>query len=136
MKIKRREFIAAIPVGFLMTNAFGIRSVSGKENMYGLIGKLIAVEGKRDELIRILLEGTNEMPGCLSYIVGKDGADANTIWITEVWKDQASHKASLSLPVVQKAIAKGKPLIAGFGDQIVIEPVGGYGLQKKSKNAD
>lgn len=97
--------------------------------MYGLIGKLIAMEGKRDELIKILLEGTNEMPGCLSYIVAKDKADANAIWITEVWKDESSHKASLLLPVVQKAIAKGKPMIAGFGDQTVIEPVGGHGLK-------
>jgi quinol monooxygenase YgiN len=75
--------------------------------MYGLIGKMTAVEGKRDELIAILLQGTKEMPGCLSYIVAKDPADATTIWVTEVWEDQASHKASLSLPAVREAIAKG-----------------------------
>ena len=44
--------------------------------MHGLIGKIIAVEGKRDALIAILLEGTQEMPGCLSYIVARDAADA------------------------------------------------------------
>ena len=98
--------------------------------MYGLIGKMIAAEGKRDELIDILLEGTNEMPGCLSYIVSKDMNDKNAIWITEVWKDETSHKASLSLPQVQKAITKGKPIIAGFSDQTVTEPVGGQGLKK------
>jgi quinol monooxygenase YgiN len=69
------------------------------------------------------------MPGCLSYIVSKDTTDANAIWITEVWKDQKSHKDSLSLPIVQKAIAKGKPLIAGFSNQTVIEPIGGHGLK-------
>lgn len=52
--------------------------------MFGLIGKMMAAEGKRDELIKILLEGTNEMPGCLSYIVAKATADKNAIWITEV----------------------------------------------------
>ncbi len=26
------------------------------------------------------------MPGCLSYIVAKDLADATTIWATEVWQ--------------------------------------------------
>ena len=98
--------------------------------MFGLIGKMIAVEGKRDELIKILLEGTEDMPGCLSYIVAKDKSDANGIWITEVWKDEESHKASLSLPIVKKAIAKGKPLIAGFGDFNTVEPVGGKGLKK------
>ena len=97
--------------------------------MYGLIGKLIAAEGKRDELIKILLESVNEMPGCLSYIVAKDTTDVNAIWITEVWDNQESHKKSLSLPVVQNAIKKGKPLIAGFANQTIIEPVGGHGLK-------
>lgn len=129
MDIKRREFIVAMPVVFSLFNTFGCNSVSGKENMYGLIGKLIAAEGKRDELIKILLESVNEMPGCLSYIVAKDTTDTNAIWITEVWDNQESHKKSLSLPVVQNAIKKGKPLIAGFDSQTVIEPVGGHGLK-------
>lgn len=50
--------------------------------MYGLIGKPLAAPGKRDELIQILLEGKNEMPGCLNYIVAKDATDPNGIWIT------------------------------------------------------
>jgi quinol monooxygenase YgiN len=40
--------------------------------MYGLIGKIIARPGDRDELIAILLEGSGGMPGCLSYVVAKD----------------------------------------------------------------
>jgi quinol monooxygenase YgiN len=100
----------------------------GAKKMHGLIGKMSAVEGKRDELINILLAGTKEMPGCLSYIVAKDPADANAIWVTEVWDDQASHKASLSLPAVRTAITKGKPLIAKFDQSVTTEPVGGHGL--------
>jgi quinol monooxygenase YgiN len=84
--------------------------------MYGLMGKMTAVPGQRDALIAILLEGIMEMPGCLSYIVAKDTADENAIWITEVWDSEASHRASLSLPQVQQAIAHGRPLIAGFSD--------------------
>ena len=97
--------------------------------MYGLIGKMTAVEGKRDELIAILLDGAARMPGCLSYIVAKDMSDANAIWITEVWQDEPSHAASLKLPSVQQAIAKGRPLIAGFGERVVTTPVGGEGLR-------
>ena len=96
--------------------------------MHGLIGKMIAVSGRRDALIAILLEGVSDMPGCLSYIVAKDPVDANAIWSTEVWDSQVSHKASLSLPSVRQAIAQGKPLIAGFGESVVTEPVGGHGL--------
>ena len=96
--------------------------------MYGLIGKMIAAPGKRDELIAILLESVARMPGCLSYIIAKDTGDANAIWITEAWDSKASHDASLSLPSVKEAIAKGRPLIAGFGDRVVTTPVGGTGL--------
>ncbi|HEY1380789.1 MAG TPA: putative quinol monooxygenase [Gemmataceae bacterium] len=98
------------------------------KKMHGLIGKMIAVDGKRDELIAILLDGTKEMPGCLSYVVAKDPADANAVWVTEVWDDRASHTASLSLPAVKAAIAKGRPLIAKFDQHVTTEPVGGHGL--------
>jgi quinol monooxygenase YgiN len=101
----------------------------GKHAMYGLIGKALAAPGKRDELIAILLEGTREMPGCLSYIVAKDTADPNGIWITEVWDSEESHRASLALPAVKAAIAKGRPLIAGFAERFTTEPVGGQSLE-------
>ena len=96
--------------------------------MYGLIGKLMAVPGRRDKLASILLESTTAMPGCLSYVIATDGSDSDAIWVTEVWEDEASHTASLSLPQVMQAIAKGRPLIAGFGERYVTTPVGGHGL--------
>ena len=96
--------------------------------MYGLIGKMIAAADQRDALIDILLESTTEMPGCISYIIAKDPADANAIWITEVWDNPESHRASLSLPAVQQAIAQARPLIANFEAPTITEPVGGYGL--------
>ena len=98
--------------------------------MYGLIGKMRAQPGKRGDLIAVLLDGTGAMPGCLAYIVAEDVEDADAIWITEVWTDEASHKASLTLPAVQAAIAKGRPMIAGFDSQTVLRPVGGVGLPR------
>jgi quinol monooxygenase YgiN len=96
--------------------------------MYGLIGKIVATPGQRDALIEILLEGTLAMPGCRSYVIARDPADADGLWVTEVWDDQASHRASLSLPAVQAAITRGKPLIKEFASHVVTEPVGGHGL--------
>ncbi|HPF62855.1 MAG: antibiotic biosynthesis monooxygenase [Gemmatimonadetes bacterium] len=96
--------------------------------MHGLIGKMRAVPGQRDALIAILLEGVAGMPGCLSYVVARDPADADAIWITEVWDSPASHQASLALPAVRDAIARGRPLIAGFEQHVTTEPVGGHGL--------
>lgn len=103
-------------------------AVAGDKTMYGLIGQMKAAPGKREELVAILMDGTGAMPGCLSYILALDPADADTIWITEVWTDKDSHAASLKLPAVQAAIAKGRPLIVGFGHRFETTPVGGHGL--------
>jgi len=96
--------------------------------MYGLIGKLVTVDGQREALIAILLEGTAAMPGCRSYVVARDSADPNGVWVTEVWDSKESHDASLSLPSVRSAIARGRPLIARFESSVVTEPAGGAGL--------
>jgi quinol monooxygenase YgiN len=91
--------------------------------MYGLIGKVIAVPGKREELIEILLAGSAEVPGCQSYIVAKVAEDPNAVWVSEVWDSRESHQASLGLPQVFQAIEKGRPLISGFGERFETEPV-------------
>lgn len=98
--------------------------------MYGLIGKMLAQPGQRDALIAAMLEGTTDMPGCLSYIVARDPADENAIWITEVWDGAESHRASLQLPAVQATIARARPIIAGFGERFETAPVGGVGLAR------
>jgi quinol monooxygenase YgiN len=96
--------------------------------MYGLIGKIIAVEGSRDSLAAILLDGIAGMPGCLSYVVARDTEDPNALWVTEVWDSESSHENSLSLPSVREAIQKGRPMIAGFGERYITNPLGGQGL--------
>lgn len=96
--------------------------------MYGLIGRIDAVKGSREELAGVLLEGIQEMPGCLSYVVAEDAEDPDALWVTEVWDSEASHEEALSLPAVQEAMRKGRPLIEGFGQRHVTAPVGGRGL--------
>jgi quinol monooxygenase YgiN len=68
------------------------------------------------------------VPGCFSFAVVQDPIDADAIWVTEVWESQGSHQASLSLPSVQQAISRGRPLIVGFGERFETQPVGGHGL--------
>jgi quinol monooxygenase YgiN len=96
--------------------------------VYGLIGQIAAVPGKRDELGSILT-GMSSMPGCLSYVVANDPADPDCLWVTEVWESKEAHAESLTLPAVQEAIAKGRSLIAGFETRVETEPVGGIGLE-------
>jgi quinol monooxygenase YgiN len=136
-KMRRRDFlaiggisatvVATASCAFTTSAAQSVTTEDGAE-MYGLIGKMTAAPGKRDELIGILVNATGQMPGCLSYVVAKDATDADAIWITEAWQNKASHDASLSLPQVKESMAKGRPLIASFGDRIVTTPIGGWGL--------
>lgn len=97
--------------------------------MYGLIGRMIAADGQRDALLALLRAGSADMPGCLSYVIAFDGADANALWITEVWDSAESHAASLSLPQVRAAIDEARPLIAGFDSRAETVPMhlGGQG---------
>jgi|TARA_R100000935_G_scaffold43411_1_gene65816 quinol monooxygenase YgiN len=125
--LDRRTVLASAAAATSLA-ACGIQFGKETSSMYGLIGKFTATDGNRDALIRILLDGVSGMPGCLSYVVASDPADANVIWITEVWDSQESHAASLSMPSVQEAIGKGRPLIAGMERIAETRPEGGHGL--------
>jgi quinol monooxygenase YgiN len=104
----------------------------GGADMYGLIGKMISKPGQRDSLLAFILQGAENMPGCLSYIVARDTGDQDAIWITEVWTDEESHQASLQLPSVQNAIAQAMPLIQSLEPGIVTQPIGGVGLSEST----
>jgi quinol monooxygenase YgiN len=125
MNIKRRTFLA----GTAAIVAIGPAAAMNEEHeMYGLIGKMTSQPGKRNALTAILVSGVAGMPGCLSYVVANDPANEDAIWITEVWVSKEAHAASLALPSVRDAIAKGRPLIAGMERVAETAPVGGSGL--------
>src|SRR5579871_6445363 len=92
--------------------------------MYGTIGQILTAPENRDTVIGLLRDGSAKMPGCLSYVVAKDAARDDAIWVTETWADKQSHQNSLSLPQVREAIAKARPLITGFGTRVETVPVG------------
>jgi quinol monooxygenase YgiN len=130
MTLARREVLAG---GLALAAAgFPASAEAPVGPMHGLIGRMRAVAGQRDALIATLLEGTGGMPGCLSYVVAKDPGEADAIWITEVWDNRASHAASLQRPQVRAAIARARPLIAGFDSGQETIPVGGIGLWRES----
>ncbi len=96
--------------------------------MYGLIGRMLAVPGQRDALAQLMTEGMGTMPGCRVYVVALDAANADAIWISEVWDNAEAHKASLELPAVQALIGQARPLIAGMDNRVETVPLGGVGL--------
>ncbi len=88
---------------------------------FGLHGSLLATPGQRDLLVAHMLEAARLMqdaPGCELYLVSTADTDDDdaAVWITEVWRTEADHDASLSLPGVPELIGRARPLIAGMGD--------------------
>jgi len=127
MEISRRIVVAG--VGLTVTSPLHASAASmGSAPMYGLIGKMTAQPGRRDELVRILIDGVSGLPGCLSYIVAVDPLEPEVIWITEAWQSKEAHGASLTLPSVRDAISKGRPMIAGMSTVAETAPAGGHGL--------
>ncbi|HZU42357.1 MAG TPA: putative quinol monooxygenase [Terriglobales bacterium] len=121
----RRTFFEQLAVMMLTSVFAGSQEAS---RMWGMIAKITVVPGKRDEMIAILKESASDMRGCLSYIVAKDAANENTIWVTEVWDSMASHDASLSLPAVKSSMPRAKAIVSNFERVAVTTPLWGIGL--------
>ncbi len=123
---RRTHLKAMMAMAGLLLPASAVRALEvGMEEIepqYGLIGQVVAKPGERAALAAALTEGTGEMPGNFLYLVGEDSANPDALWIVELWADEAAHAASLALPEVQAAIAKGRPLIAGFGTRAEFKP--------------
>lgn len=125
----RREFIAATGLTGVGL-ALGALTVAGMgEKMYGQIAKITAISGKRDELISVLIAGTKNMPGCLSYVIAEDATEPDAVWISEAWENKESHDSSLGLPSVKDSLTKGRSLIAAFSNRVITTPIGGTGLE-------
>ncbi len=93
--------------------------------MFGLISQFMTKPEQRDELAEILAAATQDMPGCLSYVIARDAARDDTLWVTEVWTDHESHAASPELPAVREALTKERALITGMGSRTTTEPIAG-----------
>lgn len=126
MPVARRGFVGgAAMLGLLAGRA---NAAAAGNELYGMIGKITAKPGARAELAKLLLAGSESMPGCLSYVVSEDMAAPDVLWVSEAWDNKASHAASLKLPAVRDAIAKARPLITGFETAAETRPIGGIGL--------
>jgi quinol monooxygenase YgiN len=124
MAVARRSVVGGgLALALLGKEAWAMEGTT----MWGMIGKIKAHPGQRAALAAILTAGSGTMPGCLAYIVSVDVSVADALWVTEYWDSKSSHDASLSLPAVKDAIAKGRPLIAGFERGAELRPISGVG---------
>ncbi len=98
---------------------------------YALLNKLTTKPDQRQNVVDILLESGklfDDNPACHLYLVSESAADADVIWVTDLWTDQESHTEALQAPELRPFIEKSMPLLEGMPEQIEIRPVGGKGL--------
>ncbi len=95
---------------------------------FGLHGFLVAQRGQRDALLAHMLQAARLMQdatGCELYLVSTSEIDDDVIWITEVWRSEDDHDASLLLSGVPELIGRARPLIAGMGESQRLKVRGG-----------
>jgi quinol monooxygenase YgiN len=96
-----------------------------------VIAKLQANEGQRDALVAALqaaLTTAAGEPGTIFYILHEEVADAQTLWLYEMYADQAAgetHMASDAYKALGPAI---RPFLAGRPELTFVKPIGGKGL--------
>ncbi len=99
---------------------------------FAMFGKVVAKVGRRDALVDLLLEASRllaPLAGCQLYIVNIVPAEPETVWVTELWRSQEDHDASLKMDSVKALIARAVPLMAaGSSESIRLVPVGGKGM--------
>jgi quinol monooxygenase YgiN len=95
------------------------------------IAKIVAQDGKRDELIEAMGPLVDHVkanePGTLTYLMNKDASDENVIWMYEEYEDQealAAHGQSEQMKAFGMAL---RPLAAGRPEITLLTPVGGKG---------
>ena len=101
---------------------------------YGYIGSMRARAGSRDDVIAILLSGSDGLraAGCQLYAVSTDPADGDVIWVTEIWDSPGHHDASLRLPETRAAIGQAMPMLTGEFTRQELVVVGGLGVRSQT----
>jgi quinol monooxygenase YgiN len=95
---------------------------------YALINKMTTQTGKREEVIRIMLESGkafDENPNCLLYLVSKDKSDPDVIWVQDIWTSQEAHSKAMSDSVMKEYVEQAMPLLDGMPVMMEIDLSGG-----------
>ncbi len=98
---------------------------------YGCYVKFTTQPGQRDALVAHLLSAAAEVSktvGCKLYLINTSPTEPESVWVTEVWRSQQEHDASLTGEGAQAAIKQVLPLLAGSPEKIDLLPVGGKGV--------
>jgi quinol monooxygenase YgiN len=100
----------------------------------GRIGRyvrMVAQPGKGAVLAGLLLrvaEGLRESPGCELYVINLSADEPDTVWVTEIWADEAASDRALSADLGEVGIGEVMELLTGPPELVDLTPLGGPGL--------
>lgn len=99
---------------------------------YGFIASMRCLDGRRDDVVSLLLSGLDDLrgAGCEAYVVSRSDTDEDTIWVFEVWRSEEHHVASLQLPQVRASINEAMPMLTGEFTGQAVTVVGGLGVDR------
>src|SRR3954451_6824866 len=92
-------------------------------------GKSVAKPGKGEELAGRLLAAAAALerdPGCELYLINRQAGAPDTIWVTELWRDQAALDASIETIRGSTDVAEVMALVDDW-QMIELELLGGKG---------
>jgi quinol monooxygenase YgiN len=102
-----------------------------EQERIGRYVRMVARPGRGEALAATLLKvanGLEEAPGCELYLVNVSADEPDTVWITEVWSDEASSDLALSGAMGEAGIGDVLDLLAGPPELVDLRPLGGTGL--------
>ena len=103
----------------------------GRGARIGRYVRMVARPGKGSLLAGKLLtvaEGLRRAPGCELYVVNLSADEPDTVWVTEVWTDEAASDRALSADLGEVGIGEVVELLAGPPELVDLTPLGGPGL--------
>lgn len=103
----------------------------GQGGRIGRYVRMVAQPGQGDALAGTLLrvaEGLRASPGCEVYVINISADEPDTVWVTEVWADQAASDQALSSDLGEVGINDVLGLLAGPPELVDLVPLGGPGL--------
>ena len=103
----------------------------GQGGRIGRYVRMSALPGKGSVLAGKLLTVAESMrgaPGCELYVVNLSADEPDTVWVTEVWADEAASDRALSGDLGEAGIGDVIGLLAGPPELVDLTPLGGPGL--------
>ena len=103
----------------------------GRAGRIGRYVRMVAQPGKGSVLAGTLLriaEALRESPGCELYVVNLSADEPDTVWVTEIWADEAASDRALSGDLAEVGIGQVVALLAGPPELVELSPLGGPGL--------